>query len=143
MLEAEEGLLKSTDGGRIGTPPGTGRAVWNRVSGRWNRSHELIDPVRGHGQFRSITIGSNFSGLMKSTDGGESWVELGLNESAVTVLGINPVDPRILYASTEDLQVEPGVSSASSKVRIAGQAGFRSTMAWKASLTTAPASMPS
>jgi photosystem II stability/assembly factor-like uncharacterized protein len=110
VAEAEDGwwLLKSTDGG----------ANWNTIWD-WTRGMEsalralAIDPTNsstlyaGMGNFGQTTFGSNFSGLMKSTDGGESWVNLGLTQGAVTVLAINPVDPRVLYAATEDLQAVP------------------------------------
>ena len=48
-------------------------------------------------------------GVYKSTDGGQSWVHLGLAETYITSkIAIDPSDPSTLYVSTMGLPFEPG-----------------------------------
>ncbi len=42
------------------------------------------------------------SGVYKSTNGGEDWIYLGLDHTAISSLAIDPLTPSILYAGTDD-----------------------------------------
>jgi photosystem II stability/assembly factor-like uncharacterized protein len=100
-------LVKSTDGGANWS------TIWSWSQGLVSGINALaIDPSHpsilyaGIGDV-SFIDGSDGSGLFKSTDGGATWNNVGLTNSAVTVLAIDPISPSILYAATEGIYSEP------------------------------------
>lgn len=46
-------------------------------------------------------LGSNSSGIYKSTDGGLNWASTGLPGKKVWALAVNPTDPQIVFAATD------------------------------------------
>jgi len=110
LAEAEDGawLRMSRDGGTNWS------TVWDWTRGMESHLNALaIDPANSATLYAGISDvsqfleGSTASGLMKSTDGGARWNNIGLTGSAVTVLLIDPNNTSILYASTEGLLSEP------------------------------------
>lgn len=126
----ERGVYKTTDGGQS----------WRRVLGgdkgddRWTGATDLeIDPRnpdvlyaatwQRHRTVAAYVGGGPNSGIWKSTDGGETWVELtqGLpsadpNQNLGKIgLAISPQDPDVLYAAIELNQREGGVWRSSDR----------------------------
>ena len=109
--EDEDGfyaLLKSTDGGASWT------SVWNPATGLQSGLDAMaIDPVTpttlyaGVGDACCYTPLGSPSGVFKSTDGGASWKQTALKDTAVTVLTIDRGDPSIIYASTQNIYRKP------------------------------------
>ena len=99
-------VLKSTDGGANWT------AAWDWFTGLQLSVRALaIDPGHPATLYAGIDDGGaapfmvpsapGSSGLFKSTDGGASWSNTGLTNSAVNLLAIDPSNSRIIYAGTE------------------------------------------
>jgi photosystem II stability/assembly factor-like uncharacterized protein len=97
----KQGLLKSNDGG----------ANWSSVGLSPGVRTLVIDPTKPTTLYAG-TGGPNFDfpsdfpihmsgGVFKSTDGGASWSSAGLEDTAVTVLAIDPANSSTLYAGTE------------------------------------------
>ncbi len=112
----ERGLYKTTDGG----------ASWNKVLGNeeWTGVTDLVidprDPMvlyaatwDRHRTVAAYMGGGPGTGLHKSVDGGESWMELkkGLPKSNMGKIGlaISPQNPDILYAAIELDRTKGGV----------------------------------
>ena len=110
--ETDEGdqvfsLLKSTDGG----------ANWNSIWSSFDQVSGvyalLIDPnnpallYAGVGDQNLSFTGGTGTGLFKSIDGGATWNYAGLQNSAVTVLAMDPANSAILYAGTHGLETSP------------------------------------
>ncbi len=83
------GVYKSTNGG----------GNWAKTySGGWSIYALAIDPVTP----TTLYAGTYWSGVIKSTDGGEYWKQTGLTYiTNVYALAIDPVTPTILYAGTD------------------------------------------
>ena len=83
------GIFRSTDAG----------ATWNRVLTSVKVTALAIDPSNT----QIIYAGMEDYGVMKSTDGGQTWLEAntGLTYPVVSSLAIDPLRPRVLYAGTQ------------------------------------------
>ena len=104
----DRGLFKSTDGGQ----------TWNNIlsGGEYTGVNEVhLDPrdpdvvfAAKHQRLRTVAAlmnGGPESGIFKSTDGGQTWVELtnGIPDEDKGKIGlaISPVDPDVVYATIE------------------------------------------
>ncbi|MEJ2162278.1 MAG: sialidase family protein, partial [Robiginitalea sp.] len=104
----ERGVYKTTDGG----------TTWNRVLGndQWTGATDLIIDPRNpqvlyaatwdrHRTVAALMGGGPGTGIHRSTDGGETWMELtnGLPTSNMGKIGlaISPQQPDVLYAAIE------------------------------------------
>jgi photosystem II stability/assembly factor-like uncharacterized protein len=99
-------LLKSNNGGVTWTPIANWATTW-QLSSFVNVLK--VDPTNPATVYAGIgdTSESTANGFIKSTDGGTTWTNSGLEGSNVTVLAIDPADSSILYASTEGFNSEP------------------------------------
>ncbi len=100
---AQGGLWKSTDSG----------ATWNWLSSSWSElgvNCIAIDPSSpstiyvGLGDYHGFLAGSN--GIMKSSDGGATWTEIGrtaMGNVGVDSLLIDPTNPQTIMAGTGDI----------------------------------------
>jgi len=94
-------LFRSKNGGQswqlVATVPG--------AMTRFGRSSTFaaiaIDPLDP----RTVYAGLGIGGVLKSTDGGDSWHRIaantGLTDPRIRTLAVDPHDPRIIYASTQ------------------------------------------
>lgn len=115
---ATGGVWKSTDGGSNWAP-----LMDNLTEGSLNIGTLAIDP---NGVLYAGTGDGNWafygSGILKSLDGGRTWMRLGVStfgRSAITKLAIDPTNPNKIFATatfgytmaahTDSLYVDPGV----------------------------------
>jgi len=108
---AERGVFKSTDGGKS----------WRKVLYRDDKTAAIdlaLDPTNPNVIYAalweayrtpwSMSSGGPGSGLFKSTDGGETWIEItrnpGLPQGVIGKIGVSvsPVDPNRVYAIVEN-----------------------------------------
>jgi photosystem II stability/assembly factor-like uncharacterized protein len=98
-------LLKSVDGG----------ASWQSV---WDHGPQsslntvLIDRRNPATLYAGVgdagsTAGSSEIGFFKTDDGGATWKNIGLKNTAVTVLAIDPTNPETFYAATQGIYTDP------------------------------------
>ncbi len=99
---AQGGVWSSTDSG----------TTWKWLSSSWTQlavNKVLVDPTNtatiyaARGDYHGMIAGSY--GIMKSTDSGVTWTELGLNtfgQIGVASLMMDPTNPQILIAGTGD-----------------------------------------
>lgn len=97
------GVLKSTDGGTTWVQKSAGLASNDPTDPEAyimiaRTAGVQIDP-RDH---KVLYVGTEGGGVFKSSDAAETWraVNLGLDNTGVTGLAIDPVDPETLYAAT-------------------------------------------
>ncbi len=100
---AGDGILKSTDGGQTWTL--VGKQFAGATIGKI-----VVDPTNANNLFAAVStnavdgFGSVIAGIYHSTDGGQSWTDMGFSSAfvstdAITDLVINPKNPTILYAA--------------------------------------------
>jgi photosystem II stability/assembly factor-like uncharacterized protein len=97
------GLFRSSDGGDnwelVATAPGAPTPLGKlHVSNPDTFQTIAFDPVDP----RIVYAGIRTRGILKSSDGGKTWVKAntGLTNKAVSALAVDPRDPRIVYVST-------------------------------------------
>jgi photosystem II stability/assembly factor-like uncharacterized protein len=97
-----DGVFKSTDGG----------ASWSAANSGFPPGYDeiislTIDPQTPDTLYASVggchTTPCTYSGVFKSTDGGTTWTGSGLAYSTPpTVLAIDPINPKTVYAATHN-----------------------------------------
>ncbi|MEM6414605.1 MAG: glycosyl hydrolase [Pseudomonadota bacterium] len=94
------GLWKTTDGGTTWRPTGD-RFFKSASVGAIAIDQTTPDTIyvgMGEGQLRSNVLQGD--GIYKSTNGGRSWVHVGLEKTrTITTIRINPKNPQIVYAT--------------------------------------------
>lgn len=109
--------------GLVGSPPRVGMLVIDRVTGSTlyalaaNSIYDVFKSVDAGASWKALTNITRVSalaldpttastvyagtggGLLKSTDGGDSWAPTGLAGVSVSILAINPITPSTLYAA--------------------------------------------
>jgi photosystem II stability/assembly factor-like uncharacterized protein len=105
--EDEDGgyvLLKSTDGGA------NWNGIWDYTNGLQSGINALLIDPANPGIFYA-GIGDAFAGaaigFFKSTDGGATWINTGLTNTAVIVLAMDPTNSSTLYAVTQGIYTKP------------------------------------
>jgi photosystem II stability/assembly factor-like uncharacterized protein len=116
----ERGIFKTTDGGRTWTKV-LGLTVDGRAVGAVDLVMDPSDPetlyAATYDRFRrpwTWGIGGPGSGVLKSTDGGQTWTRLnnGLPSGVLGRIGlaVSPKNPKIVYAEIENAN-KPGMSA--------------------------------
>jgi photosystem II stability/assembly factor-like uncharacterized protein len=93
---ADGSVLKSTDGGASFTPKSNGLPVGEFQTSRTGSVQ--VSP----NDHNLLYVGTEGGGVFRSTDGAEAWlpINLGLDDLSVFGLALDPVNPNILYVST-------------------------------------------
>lgn len=91
-----EGVIKSKDGG----------VSWSEINnGLMDNFFKTIPPgilsiAIDNINTNTIYTGTDSNGIFKSVDGGNSWTQIGLTDSSVRSLVIDPINSEIIYAGT-------------------------------------------
>lgn len=115
------GLYRTRDGGttwrRVVTASAAPNGVYSNYAFGFAFVAIAIDPRNP----RNVYAGIRSHGILRSTDGGDTWraADNGLTDVHVTALDIDPRDPRVVYAST----LEGGVFRSTDAARRWGPFG--------------------
>jgi photosystem II stability/assembly factor-like uncharacterized protein len=122
------GLLKSTDGGATWSlkthPSFDRRAITSIVIDRTTPTTLYVTTSRGNADTRTISCGgvpgAPLFGLLRSTDGGETFTLLQVSITGVTTVLQDPTAPLVLYAAVDFAGVFKSVNGGVTFVKLLG-----------------------
>jgi hypothetical protein len=96
------GLMRSTNGGKKWKEFNKGVTIKKESFSSFGEYYKLFALTSDPSNPKSYVAASEEDGVMRTTDGGETWRAIGLTDQKLSCFAMDPTNPKRLVAGTKD-----------------------------------------